>query len=267
AGLGVRRRSGDRGGADGVHPGVVHGDDAPHQEGDGAGRSLLEHLRGDDPARGHPGRRRPLLPQAVGPGGGAAPGSRRAPLRAERAAGLPAVGGAGPVPDRLHQGRAVRQPHGAVHLADRGRRRAPGDRPRGARAGGPRPHGHPAAQVAGDRLLPGAGDDARRVPFRRHHRGLHADARGQARGGRVLVLPGDSHHGGRLRAGRLREPGPAPRRRAHGADRHRLRRRLPGGAGGHPDDARHRHPPRLRPVRLAPHRHRRRGAHPAAPRV
>ena len=66
------------------------------------------------------------------------------------------------------------------------------------------PHEHDATKFPlltylwiGVRAVPG--DDSRRVALRRQHRRGDAARRRQARGGGVLVLPGDPDHGRRLR--------------------------------------------------------------------
>ncbi len=73
---------------------------------------------------------------------------------------------------------SVRHPT-AQCIAYPGRRDPPGDRQGGACAGGSRCDAASAPEVAGDRLLPGASDDARSIPVRRYDRWIHVDTSGQ----------------------------------------------------------------------------------------
>jgi branched-subunit amino acid transport protein AzlD len=63
-----------------------------------------------------------------------------------------------------------------------------------------------AADVSRHRHRAMRGDDSRRVAFGRVDRSGDAVRRGQARGGGILVLPCDPHHGRRVRLRLLQEP-------------------------------------------------------------
>ena len=113
---------------------------------------------------------------------------------------------------RLHQVGAVRNPRTGLHHADPGRDRAAAGRPSRT----PKPRYHDAMDYPVSlclaigvlqmlALVPGVSRSGATIV------GALLLRRRQARGGRVLVLPGAADHGGRLRLRPLREPGDSSR--------------------------------------------------------
>ncbi len=159
---------------------------------------------------------------------GAADRPAGAPLRARHPGGLP--------PGRDHRRHLLEGDQGLPvqsvdRLRDAGRgwtcaARRRRHRPRGEEDG--RLRFHPADGLQ-DRHLPVPRHDPRRVALGRHHRGRDADGRRQALGHRILLLPGDADHGGRLRQGPARQLQIPVERRCR-PDRDRLHRVVRRGA-------------------------------------